>query len=193
MTTAFVSTNMSITAGTATSVHVDGFYVWPGVRLTVNIGQQVSGPLAGVMTEFGQTTSFIGTGGRLYARYDMSVLANLNEAARCPSLCGRYFILDAAARSRLLADMGITGTLSDLQTMADDISGVTATTYQGRPAFRAVAPSFGHGAYIIVSAAAQCYLLFFVDPGQFELAFSQWNQVPVPVAPPPADITDIYS
>jgi hypothetical protein len=75
MTTAFVSTNMSITAGAATSVHVDGFYVWPGVRLTVNIGQQVSGPLAGVMTEFGITTSFIGTGGRLYARYDMSVSA----------------------------------------------------------------------------------------------------------------------
>jgi hypothetical protein len=162
------------------------------VRLTVNIGQQVSGPLAGVITEYGLTTSFIGTGGRLYAQYNKSVLASLDETAQCPSLCGKYFFLDATARNRLLADMGISVTLSNLQTMADDISGVTATTYQGHPAFRAVAPGFGRGAYIIVSATAQCYPLLLVDPGQFELAFSQWNKVPVPVAPAPADIVNAY-
>ena len=140
------------------------------------------------------TVAFVSsnTGGRLYAQYNKSVLASLDETAQCPSLCGKYFFLDATARNRLLADMGISVTLSNLQTMADDISGVTATTYQGHPAFRAVAPGFGRGAYIIVSATAQCYPLLLVDPGQFELAFSQWNKVPVPVAPAPADIVNAY-
>lgn len=183
-----VSNAVSATVNAAESVHVQGAYRWPGSRLRVNLGVQMSGQMAGSMVDDGGPISVIDVGGKMYAEITPTILASLGKPDQCPALCGKYVIANLARAASLRRSVGGLAMVNTLVGMAMPRSGLTTTTYHGHPAYRWAPTGYPRGSYLIVSATPQCYPLKAVDPGHFVLTFSRWNRVPQPVAPPKSEI-----
>jgi len=188
-TTAVDASNaMFATVNAARSVHVRGTYRWPGSRLRVNLGVQMSGQMEGSMVDDSEPISVIDVGGKMYAELTPAFLASLGKSGECPALCGKYVIANRARAASLRRSIGGLAMVNTLVGMGQSRSGLTPTTYRGQHAYRWAPIGYPRGSYLIVSATPQCYPLKAADPGHFVLTFSRWNSVPAPVAPPKSKI-----
>jgi len=179
---------MSNSVSSATSFHVTGEYTYPHARLTLNVGLLKSGAMAGSLVDNGEPIVAADVGGQMYTRVTRPFLAYLGKSRECATICGQYVIAKPALAGGLLASMGIGWTESVLQDMAAAGPTMTSVTYDGQAAYTWSPPDYAPGSYIIVGPLPQCLPLKVDVPGQFVLTFSQWNQVPTPVAPPRAKI-----
>jgi hypothetical protein len=179
---------MSNSVSAATSVHVTGAYTYPHASLTLNVGLLKSGPMAGSLVDNGEPIVAIDVGGQMYTKVTKAFLAYLGKSKECHAICGQYVIAKQDLAGALLASMGMASTESILQDMAAAGPSMTSVTYDGEAAYTWSPPDYAPGSAIIVGPLPQCLPLKVDVPGQFVLTFSQWNQVPTPVAPPRAKV-----
>lgn len=182
-TQAAAAFTMSTSVDNASSFHVTGTYTWPHARLKVNVGLLKTGQLAGTLVDDGDPMSAVDAAGQMYVKVTPGFLGYLGKSGECAALCGQYVVAKPSLASGLLDSMGMTQTETILENMAAAGPSMTSVAYHGQAAYRWSAPGYAAGSYIIVAATAQCYPLKVDVPGQFELTFSQWNQVPVPAKP----------
>jgi hypothetical protein len=124
----------------------------------------------------------------MYDKLTPAFLAYFGKSGECATRCGQYVVAKPATATGLLNSMGFASTESILADMAAAGPTMLTFTYHGQPAYRWSPPNYPKGSYIIVAATAQCLPLKVDVPGQFVLAFSEWNQVPTPTAPAAAKI-----
>jgi hypothetical protein len=186
----YVSQAVPSTVIAASSMHVTGRYDWPGSTLAVSTGLLASGQLSGQIVDDGAPMTVVDTGGRMYAEFTAGFLAFYRKSAECAALCGKYLQARPSLADGLIASIGVAATRDILVGMAQSASTVTAVTYGGRPALRAAVagPGYARGAYLIVSATADCLPLKADNPGHYVLTFSRWNKVPAPALPAAAQI-----
>ncbi len=84
--------------------------------------------------------------------------------------------------------IGMAATIGLLSAVADGFSTFTITTYHGQRAYRLFPTDLAPGAAADIAATAACDPLAVNDPGFAELTFSRWNDVPIPLAPPPSQV-----
>jgi hypothetical protein len=171
----------------ATSVHVKGSYTWPHAKVTVNVGLLQSGRMAGFIDDEGLPMSTVDVGGKMYVKVTPALAAYYHK--NCAPFCGEYAIYPRSRAAGLIRTMGVKSTLKILTAMADYfLSKPIHMSSHGQPALQVMAPGYGRGAYVIVAATPESLPLEAVDPGHFKLAFSKWNGVPAPHAPPKSKI-----
>jgi hypothetical protein len=179
-------------ANGASSVHVVGTYTWSHSRaVIVNADMHQTGQMAGYINNYGLPMIVIYVGGKMYVKLTPVLEAYYHR--NCPSPeCGEYSIYPRSRAAGLIRSVGATSTLNILLSMAQSLSKPTPTTFHGQPALKAMAPGYGPGAYVIVTATPQTLPLQAVDPGHFKLTFSQWNSVPAPAAPPKSKLVSRF-
>jgi hypothetical protein len=182
-TQADVGFAMSGSVGVATSFHVAGEYTYPHARLALNVGLLKSGSMAGTLVDNGEPIVATYVGGKMYTKVTRDFLAYLGKSRECARICGQYVLARPDLAHGLLASMGMAVTESILQDMAAAGPTMTSVTYDGQPAYEWSPADYAAGSYIVVGPLPQCLPLKVDLPGQFVLTFSQWNQVPAPVAP----------
>jgi hypothetical protein len=129
----------------------------------------------------------IDVGGKMYVKLTTAMEAYYHTG--CAPFCGKYAIYPKSDTAIMVRSMGADWTLSTLTDMANDLfSNPIHTTFHGQPALRMMTDGYDPGAYIIVAATPQTLPLEAVDPGHFKMTLSEWNSVPVPVAPPKSKI-----
>jgi hypothetical protein len=167
----------------ATSMHVKATYTWPHAKMTVDVGLLKSGQMAGFIDNQGLPMSMIYVGGKMYVKATLALAAYYHHPG-CAPVCGKYAIYPRHSTAGMVRTMGWNWTWNTLMQMAGLASAPVRTTFHGQPVLQAMAPGFHSGAYFILSATPEPTLLEAVNPHQFKMIFSQWNSVPVPVAPP---------
>ena len=181
-TQAAASAAMSASVTAARSVRVSGVYTWPHARLRINAGL-FPGRMAGLLVDDGEPITVLGTGSTMDMKLTPALLRYFHRSAECARLCGRYVPLRRSLAQGYLRSYGLRSSEQVLQDTTPIGPKLVSVTYDGQRGLRWAAPSYGPGAYVIVAATPQCFPLKVDVPGHFVLTFSQWNQVPAPVAP----------
>jgi hypothetical protein len=177
---------MVSTVSAAKSVHVSGRYTWPSSHVRLNADLQISGAMAGSVTDGRLPMRLVDVAGKLYTKLTPAFLGYYGKSGECARLCGRYAVAKSAFAASLLRSIGMTSTVKVLTSAGGAFTNLTRTSYQGQPALRATLDTtyYPKAAYIVMSATPQCFPLLVVDPGHFLLTFTRWNGVPAPAAPP---------
>jgi hypothetical protein len=183
-----VQSHMFSVVNGAKSVHVTGIYTWPHFKLTLDVGMLQSGQMAGFISNNGLPLSMIDVGGKMYVKATSALAAYYHQPG-CAPVCGKYAIYPRHDTAGMVRSMGWKSTLNTLTLMGNDLfANPIHMTFHGQPALQMMASGYDPGAYVIVTATPQALPLEAVDPHHFKLAFSDWNSVPAPAAPPKSKI-----
>jgi len=177
-------------ANTATSVHVSGSMKHGAQTATIDVsidGNSVAGFLGAYRTRF----YVLSLNGDSFVKLNAAFL-NLEgaPAALCARICGKYVELPAASA------LQITGFLSMQQLVNEvfDTGNMGAAAHSGctfSPASvngQAVLQCRQGDATLDVAAHGRPYLVYWSGPHGQHLAFSEWNSVVLPAAPPTSEV-----
>lgn len=182
-------------ASGATSVHMTGSV--PQGKETATFDVDFSGTsVAGTLGINGNIFQLLVLNGATYVKVDAAFLAAENAPASvCAKVCGKYVELPASAASQ------ITGFLS-MQALAKDVfnnqnlSAATNSSCVFSPTTRdgQSVLECRQGSYALdVAAHGKPYIVYFSGPHGEYMAYSDWNAVPPPVAPPASEVISINS
>ena len=180
-------------AKTATSVHMAGSVTEGSQTATLDIsfsGDSVAGRL-GIN---GENFELLSLHGKTYIKLDAAFLKVAKAPAGvCAKICGKYVELPAADASQ------ITGSLSMQQLVKQvfnnkNMSSAAASgcvfspaTLNGQPVLQC-----RQGPYTIdVAAHGKPYMVYFSGPHGEHIAFSDWNSVTLPSAPPASQVISL--
>jgi hypothetical protein len=174
----------------ATSAHLTGTVRQGGQNFVFDMNF-VGHDISGTVSEGGQTTTLLVVSGTTYVEVDQSFLkaANLPSSA-CSSMCGKWLAVPASqvnpvARSFTLSYVTNLFVKSVPSSVLKDTSDFfKPAELDGRPVLQ-FKPS---PTTIDVAPSGPPYLLYFADPSDGAVTFSQWNAVPPLTAPAPSDI-----
>ena len=177
-------------ANTAASVHVTGAVMSSRQTTTFDIGIN-GGSVAGYLGAYGTRFYVWSQNGQSYVKLNAAFL-NLEKApaSLCATICGKYVQLPASSAGQ------ITGLLSMQQLdkqifITSAMSSVASSGCVFSPATRAGRSVLQcrQGAYTLdVAAHGQPYLVYWSGPNGQHLAFSEWNSVVLPSAPPSSQV-----
>jgi hypothetical protein len=179
----------------ATSVHMTGS-VHQGTQ-TATFDVSFNGTsVAGTLGLNGKSFSVLVVGGATYVKVNAAFLSAENAPAIvCAKVCGKYVELSATTASQ------ITGFLS-MQALTTSVFGNNNLSAAGNsscvfsPATRngQSVLECRQGAYTLdVAAHGTPYIVYFGGPQGEYIAFSDWNAVTPPTAPPPSEVVSINS
>jgi hypothetical protein len=180
-------------AETATSVHVAGSVTEGSQAATMDVsfsGDSVAGSL-GVN---GESFDLLSLNGKTFIKLNAAFLKLAKAPAGvCAKICGKYVELPAASASQ------ITGSLSMRQLVKQvfnnkNMSSAAASgclfspaTLNGQPVLQC-----RQGPYTIdVAAHGKPYVVYFSGPHGEHIAFSHWNSVTLPAAPPASQVISL--
>lgn len=182
-------------ADVATSVHMTGSV--PQGKQTATFDVNFSGrSVAGTIGVNGHSFGVLVLGGATYIHVDAAFLTAENAPVSvCAKVCGKYVELSAGVASQ------ITGFLS-LQALTTSVfssKNISAATNSGcvfSPATRngQSVLECRQGAYTLdVAARGKPYIVYFSGPHGEYIAFSEWNAVTPPTAPPASQVVSVNS
>jgi hypothetical protein len=182
-------------AETATSVHVAGTVTKAGRKTTINVsldGNSVAGTLGANGTSF----YVLSLDGASYVKLNAGFLqAERAPASICAEVCGKYVELSA----------GSTVTITSFLSMQQLVNEVFKTNQMSLVAASGCifAPATVNGQSVLrcrqgsgeldVAAHGTPYLVYWRGPNGQHLAFTDWNSVTLPSAPPASQIVSLSS
>ena len=176
----------------AASVHVTGTLNGTGARTVgLDVGLTRSGGFAGTVTRSGVPLTIIDAGGQVYIRATRAFLAELNvPAAVCSVMCGKYVLMSRAKGDALAGQLDMSRMLQSITGRLPAFTKAGTQTVDGR---RAQLLTGADGSTLAVAAGGLPYPLEAISPhgGRDRIAFSRWNGVPKPAAPPPGQVIDL--
>ena len=182
-------------ANLATSVHVAGSLLQGTQTTTIDVtinGDSVAGYLGARATRF----YVLSLNGQNYVKLNAAFLnAEKAPASLCATVCGKYVELPASSGSQITSLLS----MQELNKEIFDTSNMSALTTSGctfSPASRDGQPVLEcrQGNYTLdVAAQGQPYLVYWGGPNGQHLAFSDWNSVVLPAAPPASQVVPLSS
>jgi hypothetical protein len=177
------------------SVHMVGSV--PNGKQTATFDVSFSGTsVAGTLGVNGRSFELLVLNGATYVKVDAAFLHAENAPASvCAKVCGKYVQLGSGAADQ------ITGFLSMQALMNSVFSAKTISSAAGSGCV--FAPTTRHGQSVLecrqgsytldVAAHGKPYIVYFSGPhGEF-IAFSDWNAVTPPTAPPASQVVSVSS
>jgi hypothetical protein len=185
-------TSMKLAVRAATSVHLNGTLTGTGsATVGLDVGLTRSSGFSGTVTQDGIPLTIIDAAGKVYIRATRAYLAELNvPAAVCSVMCGKYVAMSSAKGDALAGQL----TMSQmLQSVTGSLPAFTKAGTQTINGQRAQVLHGADGSTLAVAATGTPYPVEAVSPAGSRggLAFSQWNSVPKPVAPPASQVIDL--
>ena len=183
---------MKLAVRAATSVHLNGTLTGTGsATVGLDVGLTRSGGFSGTVTQGGIPLTVIDAAGKVYIRATRAYLSELNvPAAVCSVICGKYVAMSPANSDALAGQL----TMSQmLQSVTGSLPAFTNAGMQTINGQRVQVLHGADGSTLAVAATGPPYPVEAVSPAgrRGELAFSHWNSVPKPVAPPASQVVDL--
>jgi hypothetical protein len=185
-------TSMKLAVRAATSVHLNGMLTGTGsATIGLDVGLTRSSGFSGTVTQGGIPLRIIDADGTVYILATSAFLAELNvPAAVCSVLCGKYVAMSPAKGDALAGQL----TMSHmLQSVTGSLPAFTSAGTQTINGQRAQVLHGADGSTLAVAATGAPYPVEAISPsgGRGGIAFSRWNSVPKPVAPPASQVIDL--
>ena len=183
---------MRLAVRAAASVHLNGTLSGTGARTVgLDVSLTRSGGFSGTVTRSGVPLTIINAGGKVYIRATRAFLAELSvPAAVCSVLCGKYVAMSPAKGDALAGQLGMSQMLQSITGRLPAFTKAGTRTIDGQ---RAQLLTGADGSTLAVAATGTPYPLEAVSPpgGRDRIAFSRWNSVPRPAAPPASQVIDL--
>jgi hypothetical protein len=179
----------------ATSVHMAGSVTQGSQTVTIDVSFSGSS-VAGSVGDNGQIVDLLSLNGQTYLKLDAAFLKLAKApASACAVVCGKYVELPAASADQ------ITGKLSmhELVTQVFNNKNMTSAAASGctfSPATvngQSVLQCRQDGYTIDVAAHGKPFVVYFTGPHGEHIAFSDWNSVTQPTAPPASQVVSLNS
>ncbi len=177
----------------ATSVHMTGSVNQGSQKATIDMS--FSGrSVAGSVGLNGASFDLLSLNGTTYIKLDAGFLKYAKApASACATICGKYVELPASSASQ------ITGSLSMQQLVHQVFSNKNMSAGAASGCVFSPATVNGQsvlqcrqGPYTIdVAAHGKPYMVYFTGPNGQHLAFSDWNSVALPAAPPASQVISL--
>ncbi len=188
--------SMKLAVQAAASVHLNGTLSGTGTGTgTGTVGLDVSltrsSGFSGTVTQNGIPLTIIDAGGTVYIRATKAFLAELNvPAAVCSVMCGKYVAMSRAKGDALAGQLDMSQMLQSVTGRLPAFTKAGTQTVNGQ---RAQVLTGADGSTLAVAATGTPYPLEAISPhgGRDRIAFSQWNSVPTPAAPPASQVIDL--
>jgi hypothetical protein len=180
-------------ADAATSVHVSGSVTQGKQTTTIDVsinGDSVAGTLGAYSTTF----YVLSLDGDSFVKLNAGFLKVENApASLCGTICGKYVELSASGAIQ------ITALLSMQQLVKEVFNDANMTSAAGSGCIFSPATLSGQsvlqcrqGSYTLdVAAHGKPYLVYWGGPHGQHLAFSEWNSVTLPTAPPASQVVSL--
>ena len=186
--------SMKLAVQAAASVHLDGTLTGTGTgtrTVGLDVGLTRSSGFSGTVTQNGVPLTIIDAGGTVYIRATKAFLAELSvPAAVCSVMCGKYVAMSRAKGDALAAQLDMS---QMLQSITGRLPAFTKAGTQTIDGHRAQLLNGADGSTLAVAATGTPYPLEAVSPpgGRDRIAFSRWDSVPKPAAPPASQVIDL--
>jgi hypothetical protein len=177
----------------ATSVHMAGSVNQGSQTATINMSFS-GNSVAGTVGLNGASFFLLSLNGKTYIKLDSAFLKYAKApASACATICGKYVELPASSASQ------ITGSLNMQQLVHQVFSNKNMSSAAGSGCVFSPATVNGQsvlqcrqGAYTVdVAAHGKPYLVYFSGPHGEHIAFSDWNSVTSPAAPPASQVISL--
>ncbi|MGO8958895.1 MAG: hypothetical protein ACLQFR_16215 [Streptosporangiaceae bacterium] len=173
-------------AKAATSVHMAGSVDQGSQAATINMSFS-GNSVAGTVGLNGASFYLLSLNGATYIKLDAGFLKYAKApAAACATICGKYVELPASSASQITGSLSmkqlVNGIFSNKNMSSAAASGCefSPATVNGQSVLQC-----RQGAYAVdVAAQGKPYLVYFTGPNGQHIAFSDWNSVTLPPAPP---------
>lgn len=188
--------SMKLAVQAAASVHLDGTLTGTGTgtgtrTVGLDVGLTRSSGFSGTVTQNGVPLTIIDAGGTVYIRATKAFLAELSvPAAVCSVMCGKYVAMSRAKGDALAAQLDMSQMLQSITGRLPAFTKAGTQTVNGQ---RAQVLTGADRSTLAVAATGTPYPLEAISPpgGRDRIAFSQWNSVPKPAAPPASQVIDL--
>ena len=186
-------TSMKLAVRAATSVHLNGTLTGTGsATIGLDVGLTRSSGFSGTVTQGGGIPlTIVDADGKVYILATRAFLAELNvPAAVCSVMCGKYVAMSPAKGDALAAQLAMSQMLQSVTGSLPAFTNAGTRTINGR---RAQVLHGADGSTLAVAATGAPYPVEAISPsgGRGGIAFSRWNSVPKPVAPPASQVIDL--
>jgi hypothetical protein len=180
-------------ADSATSVHVAGTVTEGTQKTTVNVSFDGSS-VAGTLGAYGTSFYVLSLNGASYVKLNAGFLnAEKAPASICATVCGKYVELSAGSTFQIASFLSMQQLIKEVFN-SKDMSLVAASGCVFSPATRdgqsVLACRQGSGE-LDVAAHGMPYLVYWSGPHGQHLAFSDWNAVTPPTAPPASQVVSL--
>jgi hypothetical protein len=176
----------------ALSVHVDG--VEPDNNLPVNLSIDTAGDLSGTVVLDGASTEIIEVGGKVYVKLTPGILRQYNApAAACSTACGRWIKLSPSQASLLAGPYTMSSLSGDVAPPSLSKMTDAGSAKIGSQAVWVVSEPDGSIVYLSQKSAHYPLEVKPATGSRGVMAYSQWNAVPAPKAPPASQIVSLSS
>jgi glucose/arabinose dehydrogenase len=190
--------SMKLAVQAAASVHLNGTLSGTGTgtgtgakTVGLDVSLTRSSGFSGTVTQNGIPLTIIDAGGTVYIRATKAFLAELNvPAAVCSVMCGKYVAMSRAKGDALAGQLDMSQMLQSVTGRLPAFTKAGTQTVNGQ---RAQVLTGADGSTLAVAATGTPYPLEAISPhgGRDRIAFSQWNSVPTPAAPPASQVIDL--
>jgi hypothetical protein len=178
----------------AKSVHMTGSVMSGSQRITFDLSFYGRSDASGAFNDGLGKFSLLAVGGATYIKANAAFLKLAKApASACRTLCGKYIKLPAASAGQLTGSLSMSSLTTQMfgslpASVTKDTSDLfVRASYGGHPVLK-----FTGGGYTIeVAGTGPAYPLLITGSAGDSLAFSQWNAVPAPVAPPASQVVNI--
>jgi hypothetical protein len=180
-------------ADAATSVHVSGSVLQGNQPTTIDVG--INGDsVAGTLGAYGTTFYVLSLSGDSFVKLNAGFLKVENApASLCATICGKYVELSASGAIQITALLSMQQLVKEVFNNAN-MSSAAASGCIFSPATRgglAVLQCRQGGYTLDVAAHGKPYLVYWGGPHGQHLAFSDWNSVTLPTAPPASQVVSL--
>ena len=174
----------------ATSAHMTGTVLHGSQNVTFDLSF-VGNDLSGSVTDGSRSITITLISGSAFVKVDQNFLKEENlPAADCSSMCGKWVAVPAAQVRQAAASLNLPA-ITKLFVKSVPSAALSDNSDVFKPATldgKAVLQFRPKATTIDVAASGQPYLLYFADPSEGSITFSQWNAVPPLTPPPTSDI-----
>jgi hypothetical protein len=180
-------------SGTATSVHVSGSVIQG--RQTTSIDVSIDGnSVAGTLGAYGTTFYVLSLDGNSFVKLNAAFLKVENApASLCATVCGKYVELSASGAIQITALLSMQQLVKEVFNNTNMSSAAASgcvfspATLNGQSVLQC-----RQGNYTLaVAAHGKPYLVYWGGPHGQHLAFSDWNSVTLPTAPPASQVVNL--
>lgn len=187
-TAAPTGTQISTAVKTVTSVHISGTVDENNAPVTLNMGLLSNGDMSGTITTGKTTVTIISVNNASYILVTPAFLKSaIGPAAGCDGLCGKYVKVSGGQQASLTQGIDLTSMTKAFTTLRG-VAAAGTTTFDGQKVFIYKDPQDSATVYVAATGPAYPLRIVGKDLGTTAtLVFSDWNQVPVPVAPPASE------
>jgi hypothetical protein len=182
-------------ASTASSVHIAGSVIEGKQTTTIDVG--IDGDsVAGFLGAYGTRFFVLSLNGQSYVKLSWAFLtAEKAPASLCATICGKYAELPASSAIQITNLLSMRQLVTAVFSTGDmSLSAASGCVFS--PATQggeSVLQCRQGGDTLDVAAHGQPYLVFWSGPHGEHLAFSDWNSVVLPTAPPPSQVVSLSS